>query len=172
MEEEKDKHNGHHHLHHIREYKNELGIIIVFAPIILFSVLFITFDYYADFTNFEEPHQYFMSLYTNRLIIFSVVTLFWKYLKNIISGYVLLSIFYFFNILIVFSDNVNINQFLTKYENLSTHAYYKNFYVKYCTNLFFLISWSVLLANNIRKWYLVYKQSQNLEVVDENKKDD
>ena len=55
--------------------KNEKGIIIVFLPIILFSIVFISVDSYSEYESFGDAFDYFKKLYSNRLLIFAFIGL-------------------------------------------------------------------------------------------------
>jgi len=158
-------------------YKNEKGIIFVFAPLILLSLVFITVDTYNYEEKYEPAYEYFKNLYSNRILIFSIIVLGWRYAKQHISGYILLLIFYLFNILIVLSDIFNIHKFLKEYEDQKDDSkvdiFYSNFLIKNYVNYFFFISWCLILLYNIYQWYKVYKYSQRIEVSEnnENKED-
>ena len=145
-------------------YKNEKGIIIVFLPIILFSILFISVDSYSEYENFGDAFEYFKKLYSNRLLIFAFIVLGWKHAKKIVSGYILLLITYLFNILIVLSDIFNVNRFIEEYKENNEAVFYKNLFLKNAFNYFFLISWTGILSYNLLQWYRVYKLSQRIEV--------
>lgn len=145
-------------------YKNEKGLIIVFFPIVIFNLIFITVDHYSFHEDFNECYEYFKSLYSNRVIILGIIILLWKQLKQMISGYLILFITYVFNILIVFSDIVNIYQFLEKYQTLSELTYYKFFYLKLYINYFFFISWMFMFITNLIRFFKYYKYSHKIVV--------
>ena len=153
-------------------YKNEKGIIIVFLPIILFSIVFISVDSYSEYESFYDDFDYFKKLYSNRLLIFAFIVLGWKHAKKIVSGYILLLITYLFNILIVLSDIFNVSRFIDEYKESNETTFYKNLFLKNAFNYFFLISWTGILGYNLSQWYRVYKLSQRIEVnQDEHDKD-
>jgi hypothetical protein len=146
-------------------FKNEKGLLIVFSPIILFTLVFFVVDSYSDYENFQNAYNYFKDLYSNRLIIFAGIIFGWSYAKKYVSGYILLLITYLFNILIVFSDIYNINNFVLEYkESQSDSMFYKNLMIKNTVNLFFLITWILLLIVNLYKWFRVYKMAQRIDV--------
>ena len=146
-------------------FKNEKGLLIVFSPIILFSLVFFVVDSYSDYENFQNAYNYFKDLYSNRLIIFAAIIFGWSYAKKNVSGYILLLITYLFNILIVFSDIYNINNFVLEYkESQSDSMFYKNLIIKNAVNLFFLLTWILLLIVNLYKWFRVYKMAQRIDV--------
>jgi hypothetical protein len=148
--------------------KNERGLLVVFFPIILFSLVFFAFDSYTDYENFMPVYYYFKDLYSNRFFIFAMIIFGWKYAKSLVSGYILLLIVYVFNILIVLSDIFNINKFIIEYNNkFEGSLFYKNLFIKNIFNVLFLISWSIILVYNLYKWYQIYKMSQRIEITTE-----
>jgi hypothetical protein len=150
---------------YLSNYKNEKGLIIIFCPIILFSVLFISVDTYSDYSEFEAAYDYFINFYAKRLFLFSMVIIFWKKAKQLISGYVLLVIFYLFNILLVLSDSFNIDNFLLEYESKNQGStFYQNMIIKKGVNYFFFYSWTSILIFNLYKWYVIYKNSQSIYI--------
>jgi hypothetical protein len=149
---------------YFQNYKNEKGLVVIFCPIILFSLLFITVDTYSDFSEFEPAYEYFLNFYAKRTFLFAIVIIFWKKAKQLISGYVLLLIFYLFNILLVLSDSFNIDKILLEYENKNHSTFYQNLYIKKGVNYFFFYSWSSILLFNLYKWYVIYKNSQRIYI--------
>jgi hypothetical protein len=170
-ENENEEHKCKHKVHTIG-YKNEKGLIVVFFPIIIFSLIFFAFDSYSDYENFMPVYNYFKDLYSNRFLIFAMIILGWKYAKSLVSGYILLLITYLFNILIVLSDIFNINKFIVEYnQKFEESLFYKNLFIKNLLNVFFLISWSIILVYNLYKWFQIYKMTQKIEITTDDKTD-
>jgi hypothetical protein len=153
--------------------KNERGLFLVFFPLIFINILTSFLDTYLDLTEFKECDEYFKQLYRSRALIFLVLVIFWKKLKEYVSGYLVIFIYYFFNIMIVFSDIQNINNFKLNYIEHSNTNYYRTFYLKILVNYFFLITWLILFLKNISSWYNAYKQQNGYsnseeEIINEN----
>ncbi len=111
--------------------RNEKGLIIIFSPVILFSLLFIAVDTYSDHDNFEPVYDYFINFYSKRIFLFALIILFWRKIKEFVSGYVLLLIVYLFNILLVLSDSFNIENYLQEYqEKKSGFIFYQNYILR------------------------------------------
>lgn len=141
-------------------YKNEKGIFFVFFPSILTSLVFHILDIYTAHSNFPEAQEYFKSLYFNRFLIFILILLGWRHIKAYISGYLLLFIFYTFNIMIVISDIFNIYMFEEKYKMMEGFGYYRIMKIKNLANYCFLMIWLVLLLINLKRWYDIYKRGE------------
>ncbi len=151
-------------------YRNQKGLIVVFSPIVIFGFLFGFIDNYF-YTNNYETHPkiqeciiYSNTLCIKRFIIFAIYIISWEPLKQIISGYVLLMIFYVFNILMVFSDVVNIQIFMQAEVNVDKFDILLAFRI--IVNYMFVLIWGVILLINMNNWYQV-SQHKNRVMIDD-----
>jgi hypothetical protein len=142
---------------------NEKELCYVFLPNIAIGLGLETYEKFIDVTAFGKESLYFNNLYLCKFASLFIFVLAYRQFKNYLPRYAIILIAYLFNILVILSDNSNINEFKeTKKEHEGT-TYYKILNFRIYINYIFLFVWMVVILAKVKKWIKKYK-SCDIEV--------
>lgn len=136
----------------LNDQYNKAKALKLFFPILIYSLAFLICDYVIiPHNQYQDLSKYSRNYYIGLICLYIIIVALFYYLNDTLSWIYLGILGFTLNILFLFSDNVNINQYDIEFDDDSVT---KLLWIKYWVNIgliFYLIFMAVILVHSHKK---------------------